>query len=309
VTSLSSIHFADRLSDAVRKKGTCLCVGLDPRWDQLPDALRRRFGGASLEEAAVTVKEFCFQVLEIVAPLVPAVKPQSACFEAFGPAGLSALQHVIRRAKSLGLCTIFDAKRNDIASTAQAYADAAFDGVDIGGKRCPIWDADALTVNAYLGRDAIEPFLKSARRDGRGLFVLVRTSNPGAGQFQDLMVDGKPLFHHVAAAVGQWGQANIGQCGLSDVGAVAGATHRAELAMIRQLLPETWLLVPGFGVQGGTAADVAGAFRSDGLGAIVNSSRGITACFAPGDPHWKSAVHSAAQAAIRALKESQTAAN
>jgi orotidine-5'-phosphate decarboxylase len=309
VTSLNSTHFADRLAAAVRNKETSLCVGLDPRWDQLPDNLRRRYGGTSLDAAAAAVEEFSLQILEIVAPLVPAVKPQSACFEAFGPAGMSVLQRVIRRAKTLGLCTILDAKRNDIASTAQAYADAAFDGVDIGGKRFPIWDADALTVNAYLGRDAIEPFLKSARRDGRGLFVLVRTSNPGAGQFQDLKVDGEPLFHHVAAAVGRWGQTNIGQCGLSDVGAVAGATHPAELAIIRQRLPETWLLVPGFGVQGGTAADVAGAFRSDGLGAIVNSSRGITACFAPGDPQWPSAVKSAAQVAIKSLKESQTAAN
>jgi orotidine-5'-phosphate decarboxylase len=291
---LNSAHFADRLEAAVRAKGTALCVGLDPRWDQLPSELTDRHGGETLDAVAAATEEFCLRVLDIVAPMVPVVKPQSAFFEACGPAGTATMQRVLRRARQLGLLTILDAKRNDIASTAEAYADAAFDGVAVGKRRLPVWDADALTVNAYLGRDAIEPFLKSARRDGRGLFVLVRTSNPGAGQFQDLIANGKPLFHHVAAAVGEWTRENLGNCGLGDVGAVVGATHPTELATVRQLLPQAWLLVPGFGAQGATSADVIPAFRPDGLGAIVNSSRGITACFSPSEKRWEVAIETAA---------------
>jgi orotidine-5'-phosphate decarboxylase len=300
---MNAAHFADRLADAVRRKGTALCVGLDPRWEQLPLELTQRHGGTTLERVAAAFEELCLRVLDIVAPLVPVVKPQSAFFEACGPAGLTALQRVLARARQLGLVTILDGKRNDIASTATAYAEAAFGGVEIAGIRHPVWDADALTVNAYLGRDAIEPFLKSARRDGRGLFVLVRTSNPGAGQFQDLVCDGKPLYQHVAVAVGQWSRENLGRCGLGDVGAVVGATHPAELAAVRAALPECWFLIPGYGAQGGGAADVAGGFRPDGLGAIVNSSRGITACFAPAEPRWEAAIETATRDAIAALRK------
>jgi orotidine-5'-phosphate decarboxylase len=295
-------HFADRLAAAVRRKGTALCVGLDPRWEHLPEEIRRRHGDSSLDHVAAAFEELSLRVLDVVAPLVPVVKPQSAFFEACGPAGLSALQRVLRRARQLGLVTILDGKRNDIASTAEAYADAAFGGVVIGSQRYPVWDADALTVNPYLGRDAIEPFLKSARRDQRGLFVLVRTSNPGAGQFQDLVSGQRPLFQHVAAAVGQWTGECVGECGLGDVGAVVGATHPAELAAIRQLLPQCWFLVPGFGAQGGTVADVAAAFRADGLGAVINSSRGITACFASAEPGWEAAIENTTRTTIAALK-------
>jgi orotidine-5'-phosphate decarboxylase len=294
---MAAAHFADRLAAAVRARSTPLCVGLDPRWDLLPTELRARHGGRSLQAVAGAFEEFCLRVLELVAELVPVVKPQSAFFETCGPAGLVVLQRVLRRARELGLLTILDSKRNDIASTAEAYADAALDGVLVDGVRMPVWDADAVTVNAYLGRDAIEPFLRSARRDGRGVFVLVRTSNRGAGQFQDLVADGRPLYLHVAGAVRQWTRENLGQRGLGDVGAVVGATHPAELAMVRQALPEAWFLVPGYGAQGGTAADVAGAFRPDGLGAIVNSSRGITASFPPEERRWEEAVLRATQEA------------
>jgi orotidine-5'-phosphate decarboxylase len=226
-----------------------------------------------------------------------------AFFEACGPAGLTALQNVLRRARDRGLLTILDGKRNDIASTAEAYADAAFGGLTHAGTRHAVWDADALTVNPYLGRDAVEPFLRSARRDGRGVFVLVRTSNSGAGQFQDLVCAGRPLFHHVAEAVGAWARENMGRCGLGDVGAVVGATHPAELVAVRGLLPDVIFLIPGYGAQGGTAADAAAGFRADGLGAIVNSSRGITACFKPAEPAWEAAVETATHDTIRALRE------
>jgi orotidine-5'-phosphate decarboxylase len=294
-------HFADRVADAVRARGNSLCVGLDPRWDLLPGELRRRHGGRGLAGMAAAFEEFCLRVLEVVAPLVAVVKPQSAFFEACGPEGLAALQRVLAEARRRGLLTILDGKRNDIAATAVAYADAAFGGTPLDGRRHPVWDADALTVNPYLGRDAVEPFLTSARRDGRGVFVLVRTSNPGAGRFQDLVCDGRPLFLHVAEAVGGWAAESRGRCGLGDVGAVVGATHPAELAAVRALLPDVLFLLPGYGAQGATAADTAAAFRADGQGALVSSSRGIIAGFDPGDSAWEAAVAAATRQAVAEL--------
>jgi orotidine-5'-phosphate decarboxylase len=295
-------HFADRLSAAVRAKGNALCVGLDPRWEALPEELRRRHRGDALEGVAAAFEEFCARVLDIVAPLVPVVKPQAAFFEACGPAGFAALARLLARARERGLLTILDGKRNDIASTATAYADAAFAGTVIAGRTLPVWQADALTVNPYLGRDAVEPFLASARHSGAGVFVLVRTSNPGAGQFQDLQCTGKPLYRHVGEAVAAWARENLGACGLGDVGAVVGATYPAELAELRRALPEVIFLVPGFGAQGGTATDTAAAFRPDGLGAVVNSSRGVLFPFQPDERDWEAKIELAARAAIASLQ-------
>lgn len=294
-------HFADRLAAAVRRCGNTVCVGLDPRWPQLPDEIRRRHGAGSLDTVARAYQEFCGRVIDVVAPLVPVVKPQCAFFEACGAAGFAALDNVLAKARSRGLLTIVDGKRNDIASTAEAYADAAFAGAAFEGRRFPVWQADAITINPYLGRDAVEPFLAAARRSGGGVFVLVRTSNAGAGQFQDLLCQGRPLFEHVAEAVRAWAEENLGDCGFGDVGAVVGATHPAEVVRLRELLPNVLFLVPGFGAQGGAAADVAPAFRADGLGAIINNSRGIIASFAPEDANWEAAVEKATRAMIAAL--------
>lgn len=300
------IHFADRLSAAVRAKGNALCVGLDPRWPSLPAEVRQRHGCETLAAAARAYEEFCARVIDIVAPLVPALKPQSAFFEACGPDGLTALQRLLRKARDGGLLTILDAKRNDIASTASAYADAAFTGTRFDEQVFPVWEADALTINPYLGRDAVEPFLHSARRASAGVFVLVRTSNPGSGQFQNLLVSSpesppRPLYQHVGEAVASWARENLGECGLGDVGAVVGATYPAELALLRRLMPEVIFLIPGFGAQGGTAEDAAPAFRADGLGAVVNSSRGILFPFHPDEPHWEAKIEQAARAAASAL--------
>jgi orotidine-5'-phosphate decarboxylase len=294
-------HFADRLVAGVRAKRNAVCVGLDPRWESLPRQLRARYADGTLEGVARAYEEFCFRVLDIVAPLVAITKPQSAFFEICGPAGMVALQRVLRRAREHGLLTILDGKRNDIASTAAAYADAAFAGFEIDGRRIPVWDADAVTVNAYLGREAVEPFLESARRVGGGIFILVRTSNPGAGQFQDLRCANQPLFMHVAQAVSQWSRENLGNAGFGDVGAVVGATHPEELAEVRAALPESIFLVPGFGAQGGSAADTAPAFRADGLGAIVNNSRGINFPFKPDDADWESQIEAATRQMIADL--------
>jgi orotidine-5'-phosphate decarboxylase len=296
-----TVHFADRLAAAVRERGNALCVGLDPRWELLPMGLRRRRGGATLQAVADAFEEFCGRVLDIVAPLVPAVKPQSAFFEMCGPAGFQVLQRVIRRARERGLLVILDAKRNDVASTATAYADAAFTGTPVEGTFLPVWEADALTINAYLGRDAVEPFLSSARRVGAGVFVLVRTSNPGAGLFQNLVCEGRPLYRHVGEAVAGWAREHLGACGLGDVGAVIGATYPAELAELRAAMPEVPFLIPGYGAQGGTAADVAVAFRADGLGAVVSSSRGLLFPFQPEASDWEASIEQVTRTTVAEL--------
>src|SRR5262249_14280170 len=292
-----------------RAKGNALCVGLDPRWDLLPQEVRSRYADHTLEATARAYEEFCARVIDIVAPLVAVVKAQSAFFEACGPPGLATLQRLVRRSRSKGLMTILDGKRNDIAATAVAYADAAYAGVALADRPHAVWDADALTVNPYLGRDAVEPFLESARRSARGVLVLVRTSNPGAGQFQDLSCGGRPLFQHVAEAVQQWTHENLGRSGFGDVGAVIGATHAAELAAVRDTLPDAFLLVPGFGAQGGTAADTAPAFRKDGLGALVNSSRAVIFAFSPADSDWEAKVETTTRATIAELARATPMAN
>jgi orotidine-5'-phosphate decarboxylase len=299
------MHFADRLTAAIRARGTALCVGLDPRWDALPAEVRARHGGDTLSAVAAAFEEFCARVLEVVAPLVGVVKPNAAFFEACGPDGFAALQRVMRKARALGLVTVLDGKRNDIASTAAAYADASFAGTVIAGRHHPVWEADAVTVNPYLGRDAVEPFLASARRVDAGVFVLVRTSNPGAGLFQDLPVQAGgtalPLYHHVGAAVAGWARENLGACGLGDVGAVVGATYPAEMAALRRSMPEVIFLVPGFGAQGGTADDVRAAFRADGTGAVVNSSRGVLFPYPPDAADWEARIEAATRATIAQL--------
>ncbi len=281
--------FPDRLAEAVRRHGP-LCVGLDPRVEMLP----ARYRHPDLDRA-LGVRLFCLKVLELVRPYCGIVKPQAAFFELLGPRGFIALEEVLRRAKELGFVTVLDAKRGDIASTAQAYADAAFG---------PVWDADALTVNPYLGRDSVEPFLTVARAatPSRGVFVLVRTSNPGGGLFQNRLCDGQPLYRHVGEAVADWNAERLGQCDLGDVGAVVGATHPAELAELRAALPKVWFLVPGYGAQGGTAADVKAGYLPNGLGAVVNTSRGVVFPFHPDDPAWESKVVDAAKKAQAELK-------
>lgn len=291
--------FPDRLADAVRRTGTALCVGLDPRWESLPKVVRDRHPPTRPDAA---LADFSFRVLELVRPHCGVVKPQAAFYELFGPHGMTVLKEVLAAARQMGFVTVLDAKRGDIASTAQAYADAAFCGYTVDGHRHRVWDADALTVNPYLGEDAVEPFVSAAAKGKRGLFVLVRTSNPGAGLFQDLVCDGKPVYRHVAEAVARWNAGSLGACGLGAVGAVVGATHPKELAELRAALPDTWLLVPGYGAQGGTAADVRAALRPDGLGAIVNSSRGVTFPFHPDDPQWEAKVVDAAKAAATELR-------
>jgi orotidine-5'-phosphate decarboxylase len=252
-------HFADRLTAAVERKGTPLCVGLDPDPALMPEGLG--------------VVEFCRGIVDAVEEVAVAVKPQSAFFEAQGAKGWAALTEVCEYAREAGLLVIVDAKRGDVPSTAQAYAAAL----------APL--ADAVTVNPYLGHDSLEPFFAC---DGLGVFVVVKTSNPGSADIQDLpLADGQPLWQRVAGLVDRWGAASIGASGLSTVGAVVGATHPEVLETVRSLLPRAVLLLPGVGVQGGRPEQLAAAFAAGPASALVSASRSVI--YADGGAGWQEA--------------------
>lgn len=264
--------FADRLAEAVRKVQNPVMVGVDPRYEMLPDGLKARFPEDRAGRARA-VGAFAREVVQAVAGRVAAVKFQAAFFEKHGPEGMAELARAASGAKALGMLVVIDGKRNDIGSTAEAYADAYL------GSEGEAWDVDALTVNPYLGSDGISPFVERGLANGRGLFVLVRTSNRSAREFQDLECQGRPLYRHVAERLKEWAEPARDVSGYSSVGAVVGATYPSELAELRALLPGIWFLVPGYGAQGGSAGDVAAAFDEQGLGAVVNSSRGIAQAY------------------------------
>jgi orotidine-5'-phosphate decarboxylase len=264
---MAANSFIDRLANRVRELRSPVVVGLDPQWHHLPESMRT-VGDDSREAKAAAFARFCNGISDVVAPLVPAVKVQAAFFEELGPPGMAAMAEVITHAQARGLLAILDGKRNDIGSTAEAYARAYLG-------RQSAWRADALTVSPYLGDDSLLPFVEAAKRTNAGVFVLVKTSNPGGGMLQDLVCDGRTVYARVAAHVETLAAQCTGNCGYGAVGAVVGATYPAHLAELRSAMPHAWFLVPGYGSQGGTAADVAAAFDERGLGAIVNNSRGI----------------------------------
>jgi len=257
--------FATRLAAAITTRRTPACIGLDPRRESLPPALDAGSATDPRTLGAIFAR-FCCEVIDVVAPLVPIVKPQLACFEALGPHGMTALADVIAHAHAKNLLVLADGKRGDIGSTAEAYADGWLAGP---------WAADALTVNPYLGLDSVEPFVKTAADRGAGIFILVKTSNPGSKDFQDLHADGRTLYEHVAAGVETLAARTAAGGTYGAVGAVVGATWPRQLDELRAAMPHTWILVPGFGKQGGRAADVRGAFHTDGLGALVVSARDV----------------------------------
>jgi len=265
IHSPHSAAFADRLAAAITARRTPACIGLDPRRESLPPALRAA-DARDPRDLADLFARFCRDVIDVVAPLVPIVKPQLACFEAIGPHGMTALADVIAHARSRNLLVLADGKRGDIGSTAEAYAEGWLAGP---------WAADALTVNPYLGNDSIEPFVKTAEARGAGIFVLVKTSNPGSKDFQDLVCDGRTNYEHVAAGVEALAARTSAGGRFGAVGAVVGATWPKQLDDLRAAMPHTWLLVPGFGRQGGRASDVRGAFHPDGLGALIVSARDV----------------------------------
>lgn len=288
--AVATTHFADRLADAVERKRSQLVVGLDPRPELLPVELR---GDAHLgrPQAAEACGRFCRGLVDAVSPYVVAVKPQVAFFEALGSDGVGALEGVCAYARAAGLIVIADAKRGDIGATSRAYA-AAF--LEPGSDRDAL--ADAVTVNTYMGRDSLDPFLAACRREGAGIFCLVKTSNESGADVQDLALsDGRPVWQHVARLVADWGAELTGDRGLSSVGAVVGATHPRAVGEARRLLPRSILLLPGVGAQGATPADVARAFTSGPASALVTASRSVIYAFRAGDTDWRSSA--AAEAA------------
>ncbi len=302
-------HFATRLHHAVCQKKTSALVGLDPRFDLLPQEIIAAARASQTDKASVVAaafEQFCLRVIDVVAPLVPAVKPQAAFFEEWGPAGMRALCNVIAAARKAGLIVICDAKRGDIGSTAEAYARGWLGGAT---PEYP-WQADALTVNPYMGVDTLQPFVDVAVERGAGIYVLVRTSNSGSGVFQDRCSDDLPLYRHVANEVERLAKKTSAEGeGYGCVGAVVGATYPKELVELRACMPHAPLLVPGYGSQGGGAADVMAAFDSNGLGGLINSSRGINFAYQRppykeefGETQWEAAIETATHAMIKDLK-------
>ena len=278
--------FVARLADRVLSGYAPIVIGLDPRLDALPTSLVP--GGSP----AARIVAFYREALPAIARHAPCVKPNIAFFEAFGADGYRAYEEVNELARQHGLLVLGDIKRGDIGSTAEAYAEGHFR------------TADAVTLHPYLGGDSVQPFLQHCHPDrgGKAVFVLVRTSNPGAKDFQDLQVAGEPLCDVVARAVTRWGQDLPRSEGYSPVGAVVGATWPAELARLRTLLPHAWLLLPGVGAQGGKVQDLAAAFDARGLGALVNQSRGVMQCFQPSAPDWLDRIERAARDFARECK-------
>ena len=270
--------FADRLMAAIDRTGCPITVGFDPRLDLMPPALLRTYmarHGATHQAASLAIRDFNLRLLDALAPYVPTVKVQVAFYEAFGPAGMEVFADTLREAGQRGLIVIADVKRGDIELTAQAYASAYLASSLPGVTLPPGFEADAITVSPYVGGDGVLPFVAAATSHGKGLFVLTKTSNPSSGDVQNLLVDGHPLYERVAGLIQQWGRGTEGTRGYQAVGAVVGATYPAEAARLRQLMPHTYFLVPGYGAQGAGAADVQPCFAADGYGAIINSSRAI----------------------------------
>ena len=272
----------DKLVKKIKETKAAIVVGLDPMLSYVPEYIKKTAFdeyGETLEGAAEAIWQYNKGIVDAVHDLIPAVKPQIAMYEQFGIEGLKAFQKTVDYCKSKDLVVIADIKRGDIGSTSAAYAVGHLGKVAVGSKTYSAFGEDFATVNPYLGTDGIKPFVDVCKEEKKGIFVLVKTSNPSSGEFQDRLVDGKPLYELVGAMVNEWGKDAIGESGYSSVGAVVGATYPEMGKVLRKIMPKSFILVPGYGAQGGKAADLVHYFNEDGLGAIVNSSRGIIAAY------------------------------
>lgn len=271
----------NRLIEKIEKTQAPIVVGLDPMIGYVPafildKEIKER--GETLEAAGEAIWKYNKGIIDAVYELIPAVKPQIAMYEQFGIPGLIAFKKTIDYCKQKGLIVIDDAKRSDIGSSSAAYANGHLGSVQIGNTKCYGFDADFLTVNPYLGTDGVQPFIDTCKKEKKGIFVLVKTSNPSSGEFQDRKIDGRPLYEIVGEHVAKWGEDCMGDS-YSYIGAVVGATYPEMGKILRKIMPKTYFLVPGYGAQGGTAKDLKPYFNEDGLGAIVNSSRGIICAY------------------------------
>ena len=272
----------NKLINKIQKTKAPIVVGLDPMLSYVPEHIQKKaFAeyGETLEEAAEAIWQFNKEIVDKTYDLIPAVKPQIAMYEQFGIEGLKAYKKTVDYCKSKDLVVIGDIKRGDIGSTSAAYAVGHLGKVQVGSKTYAGFDEDFATVNPYLGSDGVKPFIDVCKQENKGLFILVKTSNPSSGEFQDQKIDGKPLYELVGEKVAQWGEEHMGESGYSYVGAVVGATYPEQGEILRKVMPKSFILVPGYGAQGGKGKDLVHFFNEDGLGAIVNSSRGIIAAY------------------------------
>lgn len=271
----------NKLIANIKKTNAPIVVGLDPMMKYIPEQIREaafKEYGETLQGAAEAIWQYNKGIVDAVYDLIPAVKPQIAMYEQFGIEGLIAFKKTVDYCKEKGLVVIGDIKRGDIGSTSEAYAVGHLGKVAVGSKSWYGFDEDFATVNPYLGSDGVKPFIKVCQEEKKGIFVLVKTSNPSSGEFQDRLINGKPLYEIVGEQVAQWGSECMGD-DYSYVGAVVGATYPEQGKILRKVMPKAYILVPGYGAQGGKGADLVHFFNEDGLGAIVNSSRGIIAAY------------------------------
>ena len=271
----------NKLISNIRKTNAPIVVGLDPMLNYIPEHIQKKaFAefGETLEGAAEAIWQYNKGIVDATYDLIPAVKPQIAMYEQFGIPGLIAYKKTVDYCKSKDLVVIGDIKRGDIGSTSAAYAVGHLGQVQVGSRKYAGFDEDFATVNPYLGSDGVKPFMDICKEEKKGIFVLVKTSNPSSGEFQDRVIDGRPLYELVGEKVAQWGDELVGD-EYSYVGSVVGATYPEMGKVLRKIMPKTFILVPGYGAQGGKGADLVHFFNEDGLGAIVNSSRGIIAAY------------------------------
>ncbi len=271
----------NKLIGKIQETGAPIVVGLDPMMKYVPEHIKKQAfaeHGETLKGAAEAIWLYNKEIVDNVYDLIPAVKPQIAMYEQFGIEGLIAFKKTVDYCKEKGLVVIGDIKRGDIGSTSEAYAVGHLGKVQVGSNSYYGFDEDFVTVNPYLGSDGVNPFIKVCKEEKKGIFVLVKTSNPSSGEFQDRLIDGRPLYEIVGEKVAQWGEECMGDS-YSYVGAVVGATYPEMGKILRKIMPKAFILVPGYGAQGGKGADLVHFFNEDGLGAIVNSSRGIIAAY------------------------------
>ena len=271
----------NKLVENIKKTNAPIVVGLDPMLNYIPDQVKAKaFAefGETLEGAAEAIWQFNKEIVDRTYDLIPAVKPQIAMYEQFGIPGLAAFKKTVDYCKEKGLVVIGDIKRGDIGSTSAAYAVGHIGKVQVGSRSYAPFDEDFVTVNPYLGSDGVNPFIDVCKEEKKGIFILVKTSNPSSGEFQDQLIDGRPLYELVGEKVAQWGEGCMGD-EYSYIGAVVGATYPEMGKVLRKIMPKSYILVPGYGAQGGQGKDLVHFFNEDGLGAIVNSSRGIIAAY------------------------------
>ena len=271
----------NKLVDKIKKTNAPVVVGLDPMMSYIPEHITEKAFdefGETLEGAAEAIWQYNKGIIDNTYDLIPAVKPQIAMYEQFGVPGLVAFDKTVKYAKEKDLVVIGDVKRGDIGSTSAAYATGHLGKVQVGSKKYSLFDEDFATVNPYLGTDGIKPFIDVCKEENKGLFILVKTSNPSSGEFQDRLIDGRPLYEWVGEKVAKWGEEHMGN-DYSYIGAVVGATYPEMGKVLRKVMPKSYILVPGYGAQGGTADGLKPYFNEDGLGAIVNSSRGIICAY------------------------------